>query len=115
MKQIIIPFFLTITISLSIVAMENMNKKKTYTVEEMRRLSFTKISKKNLPSGANKACLKRIRNNSRKTLTCKTCQKEQRPSLNVKNNPVIFEKNNPVIFDKLRGPSASILGMIEDN
>ncbi len=106
MKRSILPIFLTITISLSTIAMEHDKKKQTYTREEMLRLSGTEISKKGPPPGANIACLESIRNDSRKTLTRKTCPRKKRPILTV----IRFSN-----FNNLRGSSASILGMIEGN
>ncbi len=111
MKRIVIPIFLTITISLSTIAMEHDKKKKkkqTYTREEMLRLSGTKISKKGPPPGANTACLESIRNDSNKPLTShKTHKRKKRPILNVKNHN---EK-----FNDLKGVSKYILDIIEGN
>jgi len=110
MKRSILPIFLTITISLSTIAMEHdnkehdnkKNKKQIYNRKEMLRLGDTEISKKGPPPGANTACLQNIRNDSNKTKTHPT---KKRPSLNV--------KNNHEIFNNLKGPSVYILSMIE--
>ncbi len=114
MKLTILLLFLAITISLPTIAMENrtiytVKNKIIYTVEELRQLGKTPLSKKGLPLGANLICLILI--------PCKvTNQNPTGKTPKIKKRPIL-KMIKPGSLDQLKGPSTDVLSMLglEDN